>query len=265
MLHFTKMHGLGNDYVFIYCNDYEMKNLSDLAIELSNRNFGVGSDGLIVISKSFVADFKMRIFNSDGSEATMCGNGIRCVGKYVFDNKFTMQKKITVETKSGIKTLELFVNNENLVEKIKVSMGTFKFLAKISIIIDDKEFEVNCVDAGNLHGVIFTHDNVHESIEKYGKKISEYSKFKDGINVEFVKIIDNTKIEMAVYERGSGITLACGTGASASYFLAYLNNFVLSQGIVNLKFGNLEIDVKPKNKVYMTGPAKKVFDGEYYN
>ncbi len=267
MLKFTKMHGIGNDYVFIYRDvDPPDSVLKNLAIKLSNRNFGIGSDGLILISKSRVADFKMRIFNSDGSEGKMCGNGIRCVGKYVYENKLTRLSEITIETRGGIKKLSLsFGHEKEQVTDIRVNMGKVKLTDVCEFKAEDITFKLNLVNCGNPHAVIFVEKDTMKYAKKYGESISTSSLFPDGVNVEFVRIIDNKNIEVAVYERGSGITLACGTGACASYFISYKMGLVKKCGEVSLPGGKLKFSVKENDCVYMQGGAAKTFEGTFYD
>lgn len=265
MFNFTKMHGLGNDYVYIFVENEKDIDFTKLARKVSNRNFGIGSDGLIVISKNKNSNFKMRIFNSDGSEGAMCGNGIRCVAKYLYDNKYVTTNKFDIDTKSGIKHVSIKVNKDNLVERVQVNMGKVKFKDVKKIEVLDKTFEVNLVDVGNIHGVIFTRQNVFSYAEKYGELISKHKCFNHDINVEFVKVVNDETIKMAVYERGSGITLACGTGACASYFAAHKKEMVKNSGTVILNYGNLDILVDSTDIVFMSGEAVKVFDGTFYD
>lgn len=261
MLKFTKMHGLGNDYIFIYDKNEKLTNLNELSLKLSNRNLAVGSDGIIIISKSKIADFKMKIFNSDGSEAKMCGNGIRCVAKYLYDNKLIDSNFIKIETLSGIKEVYIIVDKNKNVSKIKVKMGIAKIIKKENIKIENKKYEGFIVDVGNPHIVFFTSKNPMSEILKYGKKISKNEMFKEGINVEFVKVVNNNLIEMAVYERGTGITYACGTGSAASYFVSYKEGYVKNIGDVKLKYGNLSIEIDEDGVLYMTGKATTSYEG----
>ena len=277
MIDFTKMHGLGNDYVYIDCINQQITEESSLARFVSNRNFGIGSDGLILICKSDIADFKMRMFNSDGTEAEMCGNGIRCVGKFVYDKKLTQKTIITVETLAGIKTLVLNTK-EGLVETVKVNMGEPILEAKkipvnsnknpvkdLILKADDKEFSFTCVSMGNPHAIAIV-DNVEKfNLEKYGKILEVDEVFPNRSNIEFIEIINRNNIKMRVWERGAGETLACGTGACATAVACILNNLVerdvnveLLGGILNIKWN------KEDNNVYMTGPAVTVFDGKLY-
>lgn len=275
MKKFTKMHGLGNDYVYIDAIHQEIDNKSSLAQFVSNRHFGIGSDGLILICKSDVADFKMEMFNSDGSQAEMCGNGIRCVGKFVYDKGLTNKTTITVETLAGTKTLDLNIK-EGKVETVKVDMGepiltpekipvmsTEEPVKNLKIKVIDKEFTFTCVSMGNPHAITIV-ENVKEfDVEKYGKVLEVASEFPNKTNVEFVEIVDEKHIKMRVWERGAGETLACGTGASAIAVACHLNGFTSRHVYIELLGGKLEIDWdKDDNHVYMTGPAVTVFEGE---
>lgn len=274
MIKFTKMEGLGNDYVYIDCysKKQEIQNESSLAKFISDRHFGVGADGLILICKSEIADFKMRMFNNDGSEAEMCGNGIRCVGKFVYDKHLTDKTKITVETLAGIKELQLKIK-EGKVEKVTVDMGKpilqlekIPVNAKanpITLNVEDKKFEFMCVSMGNPHAVTFINDMQELDIEKYGPKIEKHEIFPNKTNVEWIQIIDREHIIMRVWERGTGETLACGTGACASVVAGIMQQKLNHQVTVRLLGGELEISWNQEDKhVYMTGPARTVFEGE---
>lgn len=274
MLEFTKMQGLGNDYIYIDATKIRIKNPSMLAKYMSDRHFGVGADGLILILPSSKADFLMRMFNADGSEAEMCGNGIRCVAKFVYDKCLTDKKIITVDTKAGIKTLTLNVVGK-YVDTVKVDMGIPKYesecipvisntkIAKnLKIEILDKIFDVTCVSMGNPHTVIFVDDVDSFDVKKYGELIEKNEMFPQRTNVEFVEIKDTSNIKMRVWERGTGETLACGTGACASVVACVLNRLTSRNVRVQLLGGNLDILYNDNNHVYMTGPAKKVFEGK---
>ena len=274
MLEFTKMQGLGNDYIYIDATKIRIKNPSMLAKYMSDRHFGVGADGLILILPSSKADFSMRMFNADGSEAEMCGNGIRCVAKFVYDKCLTDKKIITVDTKAGIKTLTLNVVGK-YVDTVKVDMGIPKYesesipvisntkIAKnLKIEILDKIFDVTCVSMGNPHTVIFVDDVDSFDVKKYGELIEKNEMFPQRTNVEFVEIKDTSNIKMRVWERGTGETLACGTGACASVVACVLNGLTSRNVRVQLLGGNLDILYNDNNHVYMTGPAKKVFEGK---
>ena len=235
MIKFTKMHGLGNDYVYMDAIHQNIENESSLAQFVSDRHFGIGSDGLILICKSEVADFKMKMFNSDGSEAEMCGNGIRCVGKFIYDKKLTDKTTVAIETLAGVKTLILNAK-EGKVETVKVDMGE-PILAPEKIPVMaleepvqnlkvkalDKEFVFTCVSMGNPHAITIVEDTKNFEVEKYGRILEIASTFPNKTNVEFVEIADEEQIKMRVWERGSGETLACGTGACATAVACYLN------------------------------------------
>ncbi len=275
MIKFTKMHGLGNDYVYIDAIHQNIEKESILAQFVSNRNFGIGSDGLILICNSEIADFKMRMFNSDGSEAEMCGNGIRCVGKFVYDKKLTDKTEVTIETLAGIKTLQLHVEKEK-VKTVKVDMGEPIFIPKeIPVISEeipvknlilkakDKEFKFTCVSMGNPHAITIIENTKEFNIESYGKILEVDKAFPNKTNVEFIEIVNKKYIKMRVWERGSGETLACGTGACASAVACNLNGLTENRLEVELLGGILEIEWNKKdNHVYMTGPAVTVFEGE---
>lgn len=260
-MHFTKMHGLGNDYLYVYGEVPE--NISELSQYLSERHFGAGSDGMIYISKSNIADFKMRIFNADGSEAKMCGNGIRCVGKYVYDKGYTDKKQLTVETLSGIKTLELHIVGEK-VKSVTVSMGKAVAEKPKTLDVDGEKVELIPVSVGNPHAVIFVDDIETAPLTTLGPKIERHPEFPDGVNVEFVQVINEETIRMRVWERGSGVTMACGTGACASTMAAISAGYCRYDETVSVKLdgGTLKIRIDGDNEVQMTGPAKFVYEGE---
>lgn len=260
-MHFTKMHGLGNDYLYVYGEVPE--NIAELSQYLSERHFGAGSDGMIYISKSNIADFKMRIFNADGSEAKMCGNGIRCVGKYVYDKGYTDKKQLTVETLSGIKTLELHIVGEK-VKSVTVSMGKAVAEKPKTLDVDGEKVELIPVSVGNPHAVIFVDDIETAPLTTLGPKIERHPEFPDGVNVEFVQVINEETIRMRVWERGSGVTMACGTGACASTMAAISAGYCRYDETVSVKLdgGTLKIRIDGDNEVEMTGPAKFVYEGE---
>ena len=275
MIKFTKMHGLGNDYVYIDAINQKIENKSELAKYISDRHFGVGSDGLILICKSKIADFKMQMFNSDGSEAEMCGNGIRCVGKFVYDKGLTKKTKLKIETLSGIKLLDLIIENDEVI-KVKVDMGEpILEHKKIPVICEDniknnlnlkvldKNFSFTCVSMGNPHAVTFINDEVKNfDVQKYGKIIENLDAFPQRTNVEFINIVDKNNVSMRVWERGAGETLACGTGACASVVASVINEYTSRKVFVHLLGGILEIEWSDENNhVYMTGPAVTVFEG----
>ena len=275
MINFTKMHGLGNDYVYMDAIHQNIENESSLAQFVSNRNFGIGSDGLILICKSDVADFKMRMFNSDGSEAEMCGNGIRCVGKFVFDKGLTNKTEVKIETLAGIKTLKLNIK-KGKVSTARVDMGepilepkeipvisNEDIVKNLEISAENRNFRFTCVSMGNPHAITFVEDTKNFDVEKYGKVIEVDKNFPRKTNVEFIEVIDKNNIKMRVWERGAGETLACGTGACASTVACILNGLTDRKVNVELLGGTLEIEWnKEDNHVYMTGPAVTVFEGE---
>ena len=273
---FTKMEGCGNDYVYVNGFEEKIDNPNEVAIAVSDRHFGIGSDGLIIINPSEVADFKMCMYNTDGSEGKMCGNGIRCVAKYVYDFKLTDKDVITVETLSGIKTLKLNVENGK-VKTVRVNMGApilecdkvpvkyddEKMINK-PVKVDGKTFNITCVSMGNPHAVTFINDTDNLEIEKIGPKFENNEIFPDKVNTEFIQIIDKKTVKMRVWERGSGETFACGTGACASVVASVLNRLTENKVTVKLLGGELEIEYnQDENTVYMTGPARVVFTGEY--
>lgn len=268
-MEFTKMHGIGNDYIFIDLTKKRyLKDLRELSIKLSDRHFGVGADGLIVIERSFKADFKMRIFNKDGSEAEMCGNGIRCFGKYVFENQLTNKKTISVETKGGIKYLDLEVIN-NEVKNVTVDMGEPIFKNKDIIIDDDMYikinnnfYDINYVSMGNPHNIVVMDDINKIDVDNFGKIISNDYHFPNKTNVEFVELINNQNIKMRVFERGSNETLACGTGACAAVVYCYKKGLTKRKVKVKLLGGDLLINYKNNNHVYMTGTSSIVYRGD---
>lgn len=274
MIEFTKMHGLGNDYVYINCINTNIVNPSKLAKAVSDRHFGVGSDGLILIDKSEIADFRMIMFNQDGSQGEMCGNGIRCVGKFVYDKGLTTKTNITIETLAGIKVLELNLKNSK-VETVKVDMGEPIFnpdeipvkceqnpVTSLLLKAADKEFNFTCVSIGNPHAVTVIENTKEFNIEKYGPILENDIHFPRKTNVEFIEIIDNGNIKMRVWERGSGETLACGTGACAVAVVCKLMGLTDNMVNVHLLGGTLNIEWnKENNHVYMTGPATTVFEG----
>ncbi len=274
---FTKMQGLGNDYVYVNCFEETIENPEEVAIKVSNRNFGVGSDGLIMINPSEVADFEMEMYNADGSRGKMCGNGIRCVGKYVYDYGLTDKTSISVETLGGIKYLELTVE-DGKVKSVKVDMGSPELnpaqipivadgdtVIDAPIVVDGEEYRMTGVSMGNPHTVIYIDDVAGLEIEKIGPKFEKHERFPDRINTEFAHVIDRNTVEMRVWERGSGETLACGTGACAVAVASILNGLTEDTVTVKLLGGDLLIEWdREQNKVYMTGPAEVSFEGEIH-
>lgn len=273
---FTKMHGIGNDYVYVDCTEKELRQPGEISRFVSDRHFGIGSDGLILIKSSDVADFQMAMYNADGSQGEMCGNGIRCVAKYVYDYGLTDKDEISVETLAGIKYLKLTIENGK-VSKVRVNMGE-PILApgKIPVIADmepvvsapievcEKEWKMTCVSMGNPHAVIFIDTPVKEfPLEQIGPYFENHERFPSRINTEFVRVLNRQTMEMRVWERGSGETLACGTGTCATAVAAVLNGLCDRQVTVHLLGGDLEIEwSEADNCVYMTGSATTVFDGE---
>ena len=299
---FTKMQGLGNDYVYVNCLEEQLENPSEMAKFVSDRHFGIGSDGLILIRPSDAADFEMEMYNADGSRGEMCGNGIRCVAKYVYDYGLTDKTSISVETLGGIKYLELTVE-DGMVSLVRVDMGRPKLeaaevpilceavteecvvdedsvlgggyaedIVKIGdcrkvinepIVVDGMEYRITGVSMGNPHAVVFLEDVEGLEIEKIGPKFENHERFPKRINTEFVRVIDRETIEMRVWERGSGETMACGTGACAAAVASILNGLAERRVTVRLLGGDLLIEWDQETgKVYMTGPAVTVFEGE---
>lgn len=276
---FTKMHGLGNDFVLIDCLEQEIENPSQLAQEMCDRNFGIGADGLILILPSELAeaDYRMRIFNSDGSEPQMCGNGIRCFAKYLYQNELTDKIKLNIETLAGIIRPELILK-DGTIELVKVDMGEpILRRSEIPMLGEDKEqvikeelivgtetFEVTTVSMGNPHCVIFVDDIEEIELTNWGSQIETHKLFPEDINVEFIEVLNQEEIEMRVWERGAGITLACGTGACASTVASILNGYTNRKITVHLAGGDLVIEwSESNNRVYMSGPATEVFVGEW--
>ncbi len=260
-MHFTKMHGLGNDYLYVYGEVPE--NIAELSIKLSERHFGAGSDGMIYISPSDIADFKMRIFNADGSEAKMCGNGIRCVGKYVYDKGYTDKKKLTIETLSGIKTLDLQVVGGK-VKTVAVDMGKAEVSENMTLSIDGDEVICTPVSVGNPHAVIFVSNIDDAPLMTLGPKMEHNPAFPDGVNNEFIEVVDSHTLRMRVWERGSGVTMACGTGACASTAAAIKNGYCSFDEDISviLDGGTLKIRISQDYSVTMTGPAEMIYEGE---
>ena len=272
---FTKMHGCGNDYVYVNLFEEQIGDPAKVSIAVSDRHFGIGSDGLITIGPSEIADFRMRIYNADGSEAEMCGNGIRCVAKYVYDHKLTDKAEITVETGAGVKTLQLTVEDDK-VTLVRVDMGepilTPDEIPVVAdgdrvvdepIVVDDKEWRMTCVSMGNPHAVVFVDDVAHFELEKYGPLFENHVRFPKRTNTEFVQIVSRNEAIMRLWERGSAETWACGTGTCATVMACILNGLTDNEVLVHLRGGDLRIAYDAKsNHIFMTGPATEVFEGE---
>lgn len=274
---FTKMQGIGNDYVYVNCLQETIENPSELAKKISDRHYGVGSDGLIMINPSDKADFEMEMYNADGSRGEMCGNGIRCVAKYVYDYGLTDKTSISIETLAGIKYLDLTVEDGKVV-LVKVDMGKPMLrpeevpvvsekeeVIDEPITVDGQEYRMTCVSMGNPHAVVFIDQDVKEfPLETVGVKFENHERFPKRVNTEFVNVLDRHTAQMRVWERGSGETLACGTGACAVAVACALNGLTEDEVTVKLLGGDLQIKWdREKNTVYMTGPAEVVFDGEW--
>ena len=281
---FTKMHGCGNDYVYVDCTKEVIPDIAATAVRVSDRHFGIGSDGLILIKSSEVADFEMDMYNADGSRGKMCGNGIRCVAKYVYDHGLTNKTEITVDTQAGIKTLQLTVC-DGKVSKVRVDMGEPVLIpqeipvkASVLGLADDRReaivaqpftvanssYDITCVSMGNPHCITFIDEDVRSfPLEAIGSLFEKHELFPEGVNTEFVNIIDKEHLRMRVWERGSGETLACGTGACAVAVASFLNGFTGRKVDVELMGGHLEIVYDAAtNHVFMTGPATEVFSGD---
>lgn len=272
---FTKMQGAGNDYIYVDCFKEKITDINATAKAVSDRHFGIGSDGLVLICPSDKADFRMDMYNSDGTQAEMCGNATRCVGKYVHDRGLTDKTTITLETLAGIKILNLNLNENNEVDSVCVNMGSPELVSeKIpvnskldrfiqeDIIVDEKEYKVTCVSMGNPHAVTFVDDVNKIDIENIGPQFECHTLFPKKINTEFAQIVDRKTIKMRVWERGTGETFACGTGACATLVAASLSDLTDDEADIILLGGTLHIKWdKEENNIYMTGPAKFVYDG----
>lgn len=272
---FTKMHGIGNDYVYVNCFEESVKNPAEVSKFVSDRHFGIGSDGLILISPSAIVDFRMNIYNADGSQAEMCGNGIRCVAKYVYDYGLTDKTEISVETLAGIKYLRLQVENGK-VASVEVNMGAPILEPKeipvaveespvvnVPVEVKGKIYHMTCVSMGNPHAIIFMNNVKDLDIAAIGPYFENHTVFPKRTNTEFVEVLDRNTVNMRVWERGSDETLACGTGACATTVACILNDKTENEVTVHLLGGDLKIRWdREANQVYMTGPATVVFDGE---
>ena len=274
---FTKMHGAGNDYVYINGFEEQIDDPVKLAQQVSQRRFGIGADGLILILPSEVADVRMRMFNADGSEGAMCGNGIRCVAKYAYDHGLVDRLKMTVETGAGILSLVLFVDSSGLVSRVQVNMGvprltrgeipmsgpTTETAVAIPLEIDHQQFEITCISMGNPHAVVFVADVEQFPVTEIGPQIENHPWFPDRVNVEFVQVVNPAEVIQRTWERGSGETFACGTGASAVTVAGALTGRTERKIINHLRGGDLELEWLKSGEVMMTGPAVEVFHGEF--
>ena len=278
MLTFSKMHGIGNDYIYINCFQETVTDPEKLSIFMSNVRFGVGSDGLVLILPSEVADFRMRIFNADGSEAMMCGNATRCVGKYVYEHGMTDKTEVSLETNSGIKYLTLYVNEAtNKVDAVKVDMGKAilkpaeipvaddgdRFIAK-PVVVDGVSYDMTCVSMGNPHAVVFLPEIDSLDLEKIGPSFEHHPLFPNRVNTEFIRVIDDHTLQMRVWERGSGETFACGTGACAAAVASVLNGYCKREQeiLIHLRGGDLRIIYHNDESVTMIGPETFIFEGK---
>jgi diaminopimelate epimerase len=273
---FTKMQGAGNDYVYVNCFEETVADPRQVAIQVSNRNFGIGSDGLILIMPSTRADVRMRMFNSDGSESEMCGNGIRCVAKYAYDHGIVSTTEITAETGAGILTLRLIPGSDGRIEKVRVNMGPPRLarneipmggeaaprVVNEELTILDRAFRITCASMGNPHCVIFVDDVVNFPVSTYGPLIENHELFPNRTNVEFVQILSRSEVRQRTWERGAGETLACGTGSSAVTAACVLNGLTEKRILNHLSGGDLEMEWAEDGNIYMTGPAVEVFSGE---
>ena len=273
---FTKMHGIGNDYVYMDCTKEDIPNPGELAVLVSDRHKGIGSDGLILIKASKEADFEMAMYNADGSYGKMCGNGIRCVAKYVYDNKLTDKTSLSIVSGGAVKYLELETENGR-VKRVRVNMGQPIFtpdlipvrgegerLVAEPFLVGKKTYAMTCVSMGNPHAVVFLEDVKKLELTKLGPEFECHERFPERVNTEFIRVIDRSTLEMRVWERGSGETFACGTGACAAAVAAILNGYTERRVTVHLLGGDLEIFWDEKDGcVYMTGAAATVFTGEF--
>lgn len=275
-MRFTKMHGIGNDYIYVNCFEEKVEDPEKISIYVSDRHKGIGSDGLVLIMPSDKADFRMRIFNADGSEAMMCGNATRCIGKYVYDKGLTGKTEITLETNSGIKHIKLFPENGK-VEYVEVDMGKAilvpedipvnsdkeRFISE-PVEVDGREYKITCVSMGNPHAIVYL-DGINDlDLEKIGPSFENHTLFPDRINTEFIEVMDSKNLNMRVWERGSGETFACGTGACASVVASVLNGFCKNdeEVTVHLRGGDLRITYCNDGTVIMKGPAALICDGD---
>ncbi|NLK17040.1 MAG: diaminopimelate epimerase [Clostridiales bacterium] len=270
---FYKMHGCGNDYIYFNCFNTVIENPQELALRLSDRHFGIGGDGIVLICRSDVADAKMRMFNADGSEGKMCGNAIRCVGKFLYDSGIRRKRELSIETLSGIKHLKLFGECE--IEWVSVDMGKPEFspkkipvllkgerILRRAVAVGGKEYEISCVSMGNPHCLIFVEDTDNIDIREIGPKFEKNPLFPEGVNTEFVQVLDRKTLKMRVWERGSGETLACGTGACASAVIATVCGFADKGDEITVKLTGGDLRIRyTDDGVTMTGGAQMVFEG----
>lgn len=275
-LRFTKMHGCGNDYVYVNCFEEEVKDPVSLSIAISDRHFGVGGDGLVLICPSDRADAKMRMFNADGSEGKMCGNAIRCVGKYLYDHGIVRKTTVTIETLSGIKTLELFLK-DGKVDSAQVNMGPAILIPSeipvnlpgeravaVPVKIAGEEHTITCVSMGNPHCIVFGGDPYELDLPKIGPLFENDPLFPERVNTEFIEVLDDHTLNMRVWERGSGETWACGTGACAAAVAAVLNGFCKKGKDISVRLRGGELTIRYTDEaVFMTGKATEVFRGEW--
>ncbi|MGM0416334.1 MAG: diaminopimelate epimerase [Thermodesulfobacteriota bacterium] len=276
-MQFVKMHGLGNDYVYVDTSISAVENPEFLAREVSERHFGIGADGLILILPSEIADARMRMFNADGSEAQMCGNGIRCVAKYLYDRKRVTRTTVSIETAAGVRSIEVVPGADGKADKAVVHMGEPQLTRteipmhgeaaeqalNVALQVDEETFEVSCLSMGNPHCVVFVEDVETFDVVKWGPLIENHPWFPERTNVEFVEILSTTEIKQRTWERGAGETLACGTGASAVVVAAFLTGRCERNIVNHLRGGDLFMEYAPQGYVRMTGPAVEVFQGEY--
>ena len=274
---FTKMHGAGNDYVYVNCFDETIDDPAGLARQVSHRHFGIGSDGLILILPSECADLRMRMFNADGSEAEMCGNGIRCVAKYAHDHGLVRKSDVSIETGNGVLELNLFLNSEGYVHEVRVAMGRPRLTraelpmtgpateqaVNLALAVADHQLELTCVSMGNPHAVIFVEDVEHFPVTEVGPLIEHHSWFPKRINVEFVQVVSPAEVIQRTWERGAGETLACGTGAAAVTVAGVLTGRTQRSIINHLRGGDLHMEWHEGGEVLMTGPAVEVYSGIY--
>lgn len=274
-INFLKMHGLGNDYIYVDCLDKPLDNASELAVRLSDRHFGIGADGLVLIQPSRTGDFRMEMYNRDGSRGLMCGNAIRCVGKYLYDSRHTAKKELVIETDSGLRHLKLHITG-GYTEQVSVDMGKPVFdpgripvlwpqsqAIGIPVNAAGREYHLTCLSMGNPHAVLFTDDVENLDLPVLGPIFENHPLFPERVNTEFIRVLDRGNLRMRVWERGSGETMACGTGACAALVAAVVNDLCAREAVVHLNGGNLHISwPEAGSSVVMTGPATFVYSGK---